>query len=74
MKNPNPGKKFFWLGGGGGGGGEVKERWYRRNGQDSHPIFYTRHIVMTSSTEQYGFMKKIILTVFKIESIASYSR
>ena len=56
---------FFFFGGGGGGGGG---RGYGRYEHESRQILYTRHIVTTSSTEPYSFMK-IILTVFKIESI-----
>ena len=36
----------------------------------SRYILYTRHIVTTSSTEQYKLMK-IFLTVFKIEGIVA---
>ena len=57
---------FFFLGGGRGVGG--------RGGQGydykSRYILYTRHIVMTSSTEPYSLMK-IFLTVFKIEVIVA---
>ena len=59
---------FFWGGGGGEGlgGGDS----YRRYEHENCHILYTRHIVTTSSTEPYSFMK-ITLTVFKIESIAA---
>ena len=49
------------MGGGGGGGGGEGGRGVVTAGMN------TQHIVMTSSTELYSFMK-IILTVFKIES------
>ena len=48
---------------GGGGGGSSYGR-YEHEGCD---ILYTLHIVITSSTKPFSFMK-IILTVFKIES------
>ena len=64
-------------GGRGGGGGEVvreyehkREEVVREYEHKSRHIFYTRHIVTTYSTEPYSFMK-IILRVFKIESIAA---
>ena len=60
-------KNFFWRPGEGGGanGGN-----YGRLVHESCHILYTQHIVTTSSTEPYNFLK-IILTVFKIESTAS---
>ena len=68
--NPKPG--FFGVcvcGGGGGGlgwgggtGGMMNMR--------AAIFFYTQHIVTTSSTELYSFMK-IILTAFKIDSTAA---
>ena len=36
-----------------------------------HHIFYTRHIVTTSSTELYYSLVKIFLMVFKIEGIVA---
>ena len=53
-----------------GGGGEEEVGSYGDMMHESHHILYTRHIVTTSSTELYSFMK-IILMVFKIESIAA---
>ena len=50
-----------WVGGGGGGGGRGS---YGRYEHESHYILSTQHIVMTSSTEPYGF-RKIIMMVFK---------
>ena len=61
---------FFFGGGGGGGGGGGEGSSYKRYEHESSHILYTRHIVTTSSTELYSFMK-IILTIFKIESIAA---
>ena len=49
---------------GGGGGGEGRYK------HDSQHIFYTQHIVTTSSAELYSFMK-IILTVLKVGSTAA---
>ena len=43
---------------------------YGRYEHENCDILYTLHIVITSSTKPYSFMK-IILTVFKIESIAA---
>ena len=40
---------------------------------NSHHILYTRHIVTTSSTEQYSFMI-ILRTVFKKESIGKVTQ
>ena len=63
----------FVLGGGGVGWGEGKKGRRGRYGRYEHAsrhIIYTQHIVMTSSTEPYSFMK-IILTVFKVESTAA---
>ena len=43
---------------------------YGRYENESCDILYTLHIVITSSTKPFSSMK-IILTVFKIESIAA---
>ena len=43
---------------------------YGRYENESCDILYTLHIVITSSTKLFSSMK-IILTVFKIESIAA---
>ena len=53
-----------------GGGREGDGGRYGRYEHESYHILNTRHIVTTSSTELYSFMK-IILTVFKIESNAA---
>ena len=45
---------------------DLPSGWGDMNEHNSRHIFYTRHIVTTSSTEPYSFMK-IFLTVFKIE-------
>ena len=66
---------FFFLKGGGGGwcwgageGGYGSARYEHK----TRHIVYTRHIVRTSSTEQYSRMK-IFLTVFKIEGIVIHN-
>ena len=58
-KNLNP---DFFLG--------VVDGSYGSNEHESRHILFTRHIVVTSSTEPYSFIK-IIMTVFKIESFAA---
>ena len=50
---------------GGGGGG-----WEGGCHHKSRHILYTRHTVMTSSTESYSLMK-IFLTIFKTEGIVA---
>ena len=50
----------------GGGGGSS----YGRYENESCDILYTLHIVIPSSTKPFSSMK-IILTLFKIESIAA---
>ena len=66
FKSREKNKIFFWcvcVGGGGGSG-------YGRYENESCDILYTLHIVITSSTKPFSSMK-IILTVYKIESIAA---
>ena len=58
--NESKSRIFFAGGGGRGEGYEHKSR----------HILYIRHIVTTSSTEPYSFMK-IFLTEFKIEDIVA---
>ena len=69
FKSRKKNKTFFlvcvWGGGGGGGGSS-----YGKYENESCDILYTLHIVITSSTKPFSSMK-IILTVFKIESIAA---
>ena len=59
--NPNPEKKYFW-----GVGGDVAAGYEHV----SRHIFYTQHIVRTSSTELYSLVK-IFLMVFEIEGIVA---
>ena len=63
-KNPNPGA-FFCGGGGGGGGADGYGAMNKRAA-----IFFTRHTIMTSSTERYSLVKKILI-VFQIEGIVA---
>ena len=65
FKSREKNKIFFWCVCGGGGGSG-----YGRYENESCDILYTLHIVITSSTKPFSSMK-IILTVYKIESIAA---
>ena len=66
---------FFFFrggcGGGGGGGGGGEGNVAGEYEHKCHHIFYTRHIVTTSSTELYYSLVKIFLMVFKIEGIVA---
>ena len=64
-----PKSRIFCWGGGGGGGGGGGEGGGMGGGEyerDSRHIFYTRHIVTTSSIKLHSLVK-IFLLVFKIE-------
>ena len=64
FKSMKKNKIFFWCVCVGGGSS------YGRYENESCDILYTLHIVIPSSTKPFSSMK-IILAVFKIESIAA---